>query len=230
MAWPARGQETITLSSGQTQEVRILGVQDGGVKIQVGDAQMVEPFSNLTQVTMSPPPEFAAATTDYGQGDLQDALGLATAVVQTYRGLPTDWAREAMLMVGDIDIALGQLPQAQQAFQDYQAAYPSADSADVNIGLAAIDVANHSLDDAKAKIAPILAHALDTRNPPPETASLIGRAFLVSGQIKEQSGDLSGALQDYLRTVTIFPQDRVAAAGAQQRATALRKTPGVTVP
>ena len=60
---------------------------------------------------------------------------------------------------------------------------------------------------------------------------MIGRAFYVSGQIKEQSGDLPGALEDYLRTVAIFPEDRVAAASAQERADAIRKDNGaITVP
>ena len=228
--WPAHGQETITLRSGQTQQVKILGVTSGGVSVQIGDAQMVEPFSNLTAVSMSPPPEFAAAATQYSQGDLQGALGTATSLVQTYRGLPTDWAREAMLMIGDIYIALGHVPEAQAAYRDYQAAYPDGDTSALNIGLAGIDVANKNLDAAKAKIAPLLGQALAVRNPPPEQAALIGRAYLVSGEIKEQSGDFSGALEDYLRTVTIFPQDRIAAAGAQQRADALRKSHSVAVP
>jgi tetratricopeptide (TPR) repeat protein len=228
--WPAHGQETITLRSGQTQAVTILGVGDGGIKVQIGDAQMVEPFSNLTAVTMSPPPEFAAAAAAYGQGDLQGALGIANSLVQSYRGLPTDWARQAMLMVGDIDVSLGQLPQAQAAYKDYQAAYPGGDATALNIGLASIDVANKDLDSAKAKLAPVLNNALATRNPPASTGALIGRAYLVSGEIKEQSGDFPGALEDYLRTVTIFPQDRTAAAGAQQRADALRRSHGVAVP
>jgi hypothetical protein len=100
----------------------------------------------------------------------------------------------------------------------------------MNVGLASIDVANKNLDAAKAKIAPVLDQALANRNPPAAQASLIGRAFLVSGEIKEQSGDFPGALEDYLRTVTIFPQDRTAAAGAQQRADALRKNHSVAVP
>jgi hypothetical protein len=48
--------------------------------------------------------------------------------------------------------------------------------------------------------------------------------------IKEQSGDLPGALEDYLRTVTIFPEDRVAAAVAQASADSLRREHGTTVP
>jgi tetratricopeptide (TPR) repeat protein len=224
------GQETITLRNGQTQQVTIIGVTDGGLKIQIGDAVMVEPFSNFTQVTMNPPPEYTAAATAYEKGDLQTALSLATSVVTNYRGLPVDWARQAMLMVGEIDEALNQLPQAQAAYTDYQSAYPGAGSDEVTVGMAGIDLANKNPDAAKAKIAPILDQALKQRDQPPTAAAVIGRAFYLSGRIKEQSGDLQGALEDYLRTVALFPEDRLATASAQAGADALRKEHGVTVP
>ena len=223
-------QETITLRNGQTEQVTILGVTPSGIKVQIGSAVMVQPFANFTQVTMNPPPEYLAAQAAYESGDTQRSLTLATSVVTSYRGLPTDWARGAMLMLGDIYMAAGQLPQAEAAYKDYQQAYPGASSDDVNVGLAGIDVANKSYDAARAKIAPILDQALKQRNPPKAAAALIGRAFYVSGAIKEQSGDYSGALEDYLRTVTIFPEDRIAAASAQTGADALRKQHGAMAP
>jgi len=229
-ARPALSQETITLRGGQTTPVRILGVTSSGVKVQMGAATMVEPFGNVTAVTMNPPPEFAAAVAAYERNDLPTALRNAQAVAQAYRGLPLDWVQQAMLMVGDIYVAMNQLPQAEQEYRDYQGAYPAAGVADVNVGLARIDVARKNYDAAKAKVDPILAEALKVRNPPKAAAALIGRAFLVSGQIKEQSGDLPGALEDYLRTAAVFPEDRVAAASAQERADALRKDHGTAVP
>jgi len=218
------------MRNGQTQQVKILGVTPTGIKVQMGDAVMVQPFANFTQVTMNPPPAFTAAATAYENGDMHGALALAEYLTTTYRGLPTDWAREAMLMLGDIYVALNRLPEADAAFKDYQRAYPGAGSAEANVGLASIDVANKDYEAAKAKIGPILDGALKVRNPPHAAAALIGRAYYVSGKIKEQSGDLTGALEDYLRTVTIFPEDRMAAASAQAEADALRKAHGVTVP
>ena len=51
------------------------------------------------------------------------------------------------------------------------------------------------------------------------------------GEIKENEGNLPGALEDYLRTVTLFYYDRVAVAAAQERADALRAAhPEVAVP
>ena len=227
---PAMSQETITLRNGQVMQARVLGVTPTGIKVEMGQAVMVQPFSNVTQVSMEPPPEFTAAKAAYEKRDLETARQNAEAVVQNYKGLPTEWAREAMLLLGDIDVALNQLPKAQAAYEDFRKAYPSAESADVTVGLARIDVSKKDYAAAKAKIDPILVQALKLRNPSKAASALIGRAFYVSGQIKEQSGDLPGALEDYLRTAAIFPEDRVAAADAQERADALRKEHGVTAP
>jgi tetratricopeptide (TPR) repeat protein len=228
--WPAVSQETITLRSGQIQQVRVLGVSPSGVKVQMGDAVMVEPFGNISQVSMSPPPEFTAAEAAYERNDLPTALNNAQSVVSNYKGLPTDWVQQAMLLLGDIYVSQGQLPQAQAAYEEYQRTYPGAGTADITVGLARIDVANKNYDAAKAKIDPIIAQAMKIRNPSKAAGELIGRAFFVSGQIKEQTGDLPGALEDYLRTVAIFPEDRVAAASAQERADTLRKEHGTAVP
>ena len=229
-ARPAIGQETIVLRTGQTFQARILGVTDTGIRVQMGQAAMVYPFANVTQVTMEAPPEFTAAREAYARRDMQTALTDVTAVVQNYRGLPTEWAREAMLLLGDIDIAMNQLPKAEADYRDFQRAYPSAGSADVTVGLAQIDISKKDYAAAKAKVDPIVAQALKIKNPPKPTAALIGRAFLVSGQVKEQAGDFQGALEDYLRTAAIFPEDRVAAATAQERADALHKDHGTDVP
>jgi len=231
-ARPACGQETITLRSGQTQQITILGTTASGIKVQLGDGVMVQPFGNVAQVTMAPPPEFTAAQKAYESGDLKTALSNADAVVSNFRGLPTEWAREAMLTLGDIYVALNQLPKAQAVYADFQRAYPAAGSADINIGLAMIDLSKKDYAAAKARIDPILAQAqaLKQRNPPRAASALIGRAFYVSGQIKEQTGDFPGALEDYLRTVTIYPDDRVAAANAQNKADSLRKVHGAAVP
>lgn len=219
------------LRNGQTLQARVLGVTPSGIKVEMGEGVMVQPFSNVTQVTMDPPPEYTAAQAAYERRDLQTAMSNAQAVVQNYKGLPTDWAREAMLLLGDIYVAMDQLPQAEAAYQDYQSTYPSAESADVTVGLARIDVSKKDYAAAKARIDPIVTQALKLQNPSKTTAALIGRAFYVSGQIKEQSGDLPGALEDYLRTVAIFPEDRVAAASAQERADAIRnENSTITVP
>jgi tetratricopeptide (TPR) repeat protein len=223
------GQETITLRSGQVAQVHILSVTPSGLQVQMGAATMVQPFSNIVSVTMAPPPEFAAAQAAADSGDFQRALELDKSVLANYRGLPTDWARDAVLMQGEIYLALNQLPQAETAFQDYQTAYPNSPAAQADAGLAEVAVAKGDFTTAQTKIQPILDQALKQRNPSKADESMYGRVFYASGKIKEHAGDFAGALEDYLRAVTIFPEDRVAAANAAAAADNLRKQHTVAV-
>ena len=218
------------MRDGQPQAVSILETTESGVRVKTGAAVMVQPFANVTAVTMNAPQEYAAAAMAYQKGQMTTALKNVSGVIQKYRGLPVDWARQAMMMLGDIYVATNEPARAEAAYRDFQKAYPAAGTADVTVGLAGIDVARKDYAAAKEKIDPILANALKDQNPGHEASAVIGRAYYVSGEIKEQAGDLPGALEDYLRTAAVFPGDRVAAASAQSRADALRKAHGTAVP
>jgi hypothetical protein len=88
-------------------------------------------------------------------------------------------------------------------------------------------------DAAKAKLDPIVSEALQEKNPPPAKAMAYSQAFVASGQVKEAEGNLQGALEDYLRTVTIFYHDPAAVTLAQEQADKLRarsKDNPITVP
>ncbi|MEI9893381.1 MAG: hypothetical protein WDN28_05630 [Chthoniobacter sp.] len=92
-------------------------------------------------------------------------------------------------------------------------------------------MARQDYETAKQKLEPITDAALKDKVIAPVNAVAYSQAFLVSGQVKEATGNLPGALEDYLRTVTLFYYDRVAVASAQERADALRAAhPEVTVP
>lgn len=230
-ARPALSQEMITLRNGQVEQITGLRVTKEGIEVQMGaGAVMTQPFSNVTSVTMNPPPEYDAAQTAYEKGDLKTALANATSVVANYHGLPIDWAQQAILLLGDIYVSMNQLPQAEAVYTDFQKTYPGAGADDVTVGLAQIDVARKDYAAAGKMIEPIVAQALKQRTPSAAASAMYGRAFYVSGQIKEHGGDLQAALEDYLRTAAVFPQDRVAAASAQQRADAIRKDSGIAVP
>jgi len=56
------------------------------------------------------------------------------------------------------------------------------------------------------------------------------QTFYLLGQIAESQQDFPAALEDYLRTVTLFPADRLAVAHSKERADALRKEHSTTVP
>jgi tetratricopeptide (TPR) repeat protein len=229
----ASGQESITLRGGSVLPGTILGVTPQGIQLQTsgGNTSTVS-FALVEKVTMDPPPEFTAAQTAYGNGDMKVALKNATAVVRTFRGLPTEWAQQALLLLGDIYTAMKQYPQAAAVYADFKKVYPGAPGDNVSVAMAQMDIAHEDYEAAGKKLddSGILAAALKKRNLSKTDAALYGRAFYISGQIKEHAQDFQGALEDYLRTVAIFPGDRLAAANAQERADALCKDHGISVP
>ena len=225
----ALGQETITLRSGQTQQVRILGVTPAGIKVQIGEAEMVQPFSNLSAVTMSAPPEFAAAPRPLmGRAICRrphDCHSLVTRLSRPADGLgPRIDAHARRYLRRPRPVAPG-----PGGLQGLPRAYPAGEPL-TSTSASPASTSPTRITTPPTPKSPRPRPGSQARNLPQATAALIGRAFICSGRIKEQSGDYSGALEDYLRTVTIFPEDRVAAAGAQAAADALRKEHGTTVP
>ncbi|MCX6968403.1 MAG: tetratricopeptide repeat protein [Verrucomicrobia bacterium] len=223
--------DRLTTKDGKTQEVQILGVNGSTVQIRVGTGSIGLPLSSVASVVMAAPAELAAANAAFQANDYAKALPLAKAVAEKYKGLPTDWARQATSLVGDTQVGLGNLKEAEAAYKEYQRVYPGAGTLQTDVGMARIALARKSFDEAKAKLAPIAAAALKEKMQPPALAPAYSQTFFLLGQIAEAQGELEVALENYLRTVTLFYEDRSAVAAAQEKANALRKKdPTLTVP
>jgi len=231
LTFGALAQDRLTTKDGKTQDVKILGVNGSTVQIRVGAGSIGIPLASIASVTMAAPAELAAANTAYQAGDYAKALPLAQSVDAKYKGLPTYWARQATSLLGDIQVALGKLPEAEAAYNDFQRIYPGAGNLQSSVGMARIAVARKQYDEAKAKLGPIAAAALKEIKPNPEHAPAYSHVFLLLGQIAEAQGQPEIALENYLRTVTLFHEDGNAVAAAQEKANTLRKNdPTLTVP
>jgi tetratricopeptide (TPR) repeat protein len=230
----APAQDVIILTTGATQQGRVLEVTSKGqLEFLVGGTsnKLGLPLSNVKEVRMNPPAEYAAAFTAYAAKDYPKALTLIKGLTDKYRGLPAAWAQQASAMLGELYIQTNDLVKAEAAYTDFKKFYPTGGSLQSEVGLSRLAVAKKDYETAKQKLAPITEAALKEKIITPANALVYSQAFLVSGQIKEAAGDFPGALEDYLRTVTLFYHDRSAVASAQEKADALRAAhKGVTVP
>lgn len=234
---PAGSQATFKVRGGTgVQTGTVIGASPSGVQIRIGTQTITLGAAMFEFFQMPPPPEYGLGYQSYTAGELPKALAQIKSVTDRYKGLPTDWAQYATGMLGDIYVAMGEYDKAEAAYNDFKKLYATAaggGSATSEVGLARIAVAKKDLATAKAKLEPIIEEALKEKVASPAKALAYSQAFLVSGQMKEEEGNLQGALEDYLRTVTLFYQDRAAAKTAQQKADALRardKDNPVTVP
>jgi hypothetical protein len=221
----ASAQDTVITTDNQQRQVKVIGVSPSGQNLEflVGQGKLGLPLSSVKEVRMAPPPDYVRAFQAYQAKDFKKSLDLIKPIADRFKGMPSPWAQQAVSMLGDLYIAVDDLPKAEAAYLDFKKMYPGGGSLQSEVGLSRLAVAKKDYDTAKQKISPITEAALKEKTPAASSALAYSQAFFVSGQVKEAEGNLSGALEDYLRTVTIFYQDRAAVSAAQDRADTLRK-------
>ncbi len=230
-AGPARAQEVIIGKDGRTQRVAVQEVSGGNLKVKVGAGTMGVPLASIARVKMEPPAGYEKALKAYQSRDFGTALAETKVLTDRFRGLPADWARQLSSMLGDIYVAIGKYADAETAYAAFEKAYPGAGSTQSSVGRARIAVAQQKWDEAKKLLEPVAAQALGQKNLADAPVIAYSQTFHLLGQVKEQAGDLNGALEDYLRTVAIFHHDPSAVDEAQKRANALRqRNTGLAVP
>lgn len=200
----------------------VVGADGRTVQFQTAAGTVGYPLPNVESVTMPQPPELAQALTAMQAGENDKALPIAQAVSQKFRGLPVDWARLAASLTANLLITAGQLDKAEAAYKEIEALYPGAGGLQSKVGLARIAVAKKEFGAAKEALTPIAEEALKAKNVPRENAFAYSQTFYALGQVHESEGKMQEALENYLRTVTIFFHDPAARAAAQQHADALR--------
>ncbi len=208
--------------------MKVLGVKGSALMVRGQYGEQGIPLAQIQEVRMAEPPESAAAIEAFKAKDWGKALAQAKAVADRFKGLPAAWAVTATAMIGNIYLEQGDIAKAKAAFDDFARAYPGNGEAD--LGRARIAVANKEYDAARKTAAPICEKALKDAVVKPQDGPIYSQAFLVMGQVKEAANDFQGALEDYLRTVSLFYYDPAAVSIAQAKADALRKQHAVFVP
>ncbi len=226
-------QDRLFTKDGRVQNTQVLGSTGATIQIPAGTAGgvMGYPMANVLKVEKEAPADFTAAQKAYEAGDYAKALPAIKGVADKFKGLPVDWAQKAASQVGDIYVALNKLTEAEAAYAEFKKFYPGSGSDQTEVGMARIAVARQKYSEAKAKLEPIAAKALKEKSASVALGAVYSQTFLLLGQIAEAEKQFPIALENYLRTVTLFPQDRSAAAAAQEKADALRKNdPALAVP
>jgi hypothetical protein len=227
-------QHSVTLRDGSRREGNITGVTNNNVRIQTqiegrGQIETSVALADITAASMDAPAALEQAEDLRLQGNAAGARAQVEPLVTSYLGLPVPWVQRAILLLVDTQLEGGDTDVAEQTLVKFRQAYP--DSADAT-GLmqAKIAVARNNFAGAKPLLAPILTEAEQTNLADTGQSVRFGQAFYLMGQIREQEGDLPGALQDFLRASTIFYADSATAARAQERANLLVEEKNVVVP
>lgn len=215
----------VTMKDGSQKQLKVFGVTGTSIEVGTpdGKGKLGLALAQVKDVRMAPPAEVAQADQLYRQKNYDGALAVLQKVIARYRGLPATWAQQAAATVGSVNLAKGDIPAAEKAFKEYQSLYPGQGSMQTDVGLSLVAIARKDYASAKAKLEPIAEAALKEKNVSQANALAYSATFLGLGQIQEAEGNYSEALEQYLRTVTLFFHDRAAAALAQEKADAIRK-------
>ena len=213
----------------QLTNVQIVVVR--GTKISVRNAQgeIAYDVAQIQEVRKVAPDELAQGRAAIDKGEQDKALLLVKGVADRYKGLPTAWASEATLMVGNIYVNLGKLPEAEAAFNEFERIYPGTGAVAASIGKARIAAERGNLADAKGVAEPLVKDALTKKTVTRGESQLYGQAYYVLGRVAEKEGKLPEAMENYCRTVAIFYQERAVVREAEIRIDALREK-GITTP
>ncbi len=209
---------------------KVVGVSSAGIQFQTQAGTITYPLVSVESVQMAAPLEVSAAEGAFVKKDYKRSLELAKAVSDKYQGLPTDWAQRMSALVGDLYVVMNDLEKAEAAYDAFEKSYPNASGLQADVGRARVAAAKGDFGQARKKLEPIIEQALKDKNVPFANRIPYSGAFYMMGQVRESEKDYAGALEDYLRTVTIFYHDPTALAAAQDRADALRTEKKVHVP
>ena len=235
----APAQDRLVFKDNHVQDGKVTGMSGSTVMINLNMAsgaagQIGFDLRLLTRVDAAPPPAFHSGMAAYVAGQWDKALADLKPVADQFRGLPTPWAQQTFATLGDLYVEKNDLVRAEEAYNDYRRLYPVAggNSLRFDLGQARIALARNDAAKARQQLDPIVRLAL--KNPtdaPRADAAAYGQAFCLLGQIQEREGHLEEALEDYLRTTTLFYQDPASTARAQKSADNLRAThKDLTVP
>ncbi len=217
----------IVMKDNRMQRTKVIGVSASGLQLDIttpdGKGRLGVPLAQIKEVRMAPPAELNQALAQYQEKKYDEALTTLRTLVAKYRGMPASWAQQAAATVGSVYLAKGDVAGAETAYREFQKLYPGPGTLQSEVGLALVAVAKKDYAGARAKLEPVAEAALKEKNVSSATALAYSSTFLGLGQIEEAEGNLSEALEHYLRTVTLFYHDRASAAIAQERADALRK-------
>ena len=232
LAATALGQVAAEVSiGGQWKRMTVIGVSGTALMVRTDFGEQGVPLAQIAEVRMAAPAELAQGFQAYQAKDYPKALGLIRSVTDRFRGMPVGWAQQAAAALVEINLAMNDMTKAEAEYAAFARAYPAGGTTQSEVLAARIAVAKKNFAVAKQKLAPITDAALKEKTLNPANALAYSQAFLVSGQVRESEGSFAGALEDYLRTVTLFYHDRAAVAQAQERADALRREhPEITVP
>ncbi len=218
--------DKIFLKGNPTPDVgQITGVQGDTILLNIPGGSTSRALALVDHVEAPAPPTYASGIAAYNVGNYDKALADLRGIGEKFRGLPVDWAQQTLAALGNIYLEKNDIAKAEAAFADFRKYYPKApgNGLQFNVAQARIAFAKNNAVAAKQQLDAIIQAALKAPAEVNRTdGAAYAQAFYLMARLQERESNFQGALENYLRVVTLFYQDPAVAANAQKSADALR--------
>ena len=207
------------------QEGRITGVQGDAIQLTIPNGKTSVPLAQVARVEANAPATYATGIAAFNAGNYDKAFADLRTFGDAFRGLPTDWEQQTIAALGSIFLENYDLAKAESAFNDLRRYYPKAPGSglQLTVAQARIAFAKNNAAQAKGQLDAIIAAALKSPAEVTRTdGAAYGQACYLMARLQEKESNYQGALENYLRVVTLFYQDAAVTGRAQKGADDLR--------
>lgn len=198
-------QDKVILKSGQEQTGVISGANGSNLILEIavgsGKGSVPIPIANIASIKMAVPSELSKIN----KSDFNSVIATLDPLVKKFKGLPVDWLVDAMGTLAEAYVASGKAAEANDLYSQIEKLFPGSKYViKANVGKAKTALNSGNIEETLRLLEPLIAEANKTAAPTMEEGRLYGEAFLTKGMALEKKGDLEGALESYLTTVTSF--------------------------
>lgn len=230
----APASDFVKFKNGTLREGSISGSSKGNIQIQTslekgGKIEASFPITDISLLSMSPPPSWTDAKKRFSSSDLTSALPALTEIYNRFQPLPTDWIDIAAFDLIDLLLSTKKNSDAETLLANYRSKL-SPQKTTIDLLAARLAFAKNQPDEAKKLLFPILDSA---KLAPPSTLLQLaqtGQALYLMGQILETENQPSQALESYLLASSIYASDSLTSSRALTLASSLQKEKQTLVP
>lgn len=198
------------VTQGRVYRGKVKSADAGGIVMDIampgGSSTVTIPRNLVIKVTVEPPASVTGGIAAFEKGNFKEARESLEKTRKQYQGLDAGWAATSLIYFARANMAVGDLPKAQQAFGEFTNSYPEhVLLRDAQAGLAEVDLAKKNYEPALETFRD-LAEYFDKQLKPPRAESMIAaRIYLGMGQCLEGLSRPDEALKAYLHLVALYP-------------------------
>ena len=197
----------VIVTQGMTHNGQVSKVTATGVIIKVGENEFTVNRQDILSIEITPKPDSIEKSLGaFRAGKYPEALKGLLALADRYAGIPLPWAEEALLRLGDTQLALKDYAGARKTYDTFKVYYPKKASV-LDSKYARILFAQGETDKALQTMQGVLEPLLKREYLTDDQEIGMADGLVLMGDCLVASGKFDDALDDYLKVIALYDVD-----------------------